>query len=124
MKILVMFVIPVELRWLVVMYVIYDMFPLLRQLGGAGALDQVAHAAHLGGLAYGFLYKRFDLRYSRLMAGWNLPRWKRLAKTATRRKGYSRFRPFRRSGRSRNSIPVPQRKSTCGSGRPCLTRTF
>jgi membrane associated rhomboid family serine protease len=86
MKINVMFVLPIELRWLVVMYIIYDMFPLLRQLGGAGALDQVAHAAHLGGLAYGFLYKRFDLRYSRLMAGWSWPRWKRLVKTTTRRK--------------------------------------
>src|SRR5262245_43541146 len=86
MKILVMYVIPVELRWLVVLYVIYDMYPLLMQLGGARFLDNVAHAAHLGGLAYGFLYKRFDLRYSRLMAGWSWPRWKRLVKTATRRK--------------------------------------
>src|SRR5262245_12630347 len=86
MKLNVMFVLPIELRWLVVLYVIYDMFPLIRELGGAGALDQVAHAAHLGGLAYGFLYKRFDLRYSRLMAGWSWPRWKRLVMTTTRRK--------------------------------------
>ena len=85
LKLLVMFVIPVELRWVVVMYVIYDLYPLLRELGGAGILDQVAHAAHLGGLAYGFLYKHFDLRYSRLLAGWSWPRWKRLVKTATRR---------------------------------------
>jgi hypothetical protein len=86
MKILVMFVLPVELRWLVVIYVIYDMYPLLMQLGGARLLDNVAHAAHLGGLGYGYLYKRYDLRYSRLMAGWSWPRWKRLVKTTTRRK--------------------------------------
>jgi len=84
MKLNVMFLIPIELRWVVILYVIYDMFPLLRQLGGARALDHVAHAAHLGGLAYGFLYKRFDLRYSRLMAGWSWPRWKRLVKTSMR----------------------------------------
>jgi membrane associated rhomboid family serine protease len=86
MKIMVMFVLPVELRWLVVMYVIYDLYPLLMELGGAKFLDNVAHAAHLGGLAYGILYKRFDLRYSRLLAGWNWPRWRRLVKTSTRRK--------------------------------------
>jgi hypothetical protein len=85
MKIMVMFVLPVELRWLVVMYVIYDMFPLLMQLGGAGALDNVAHASHLGGLAYGYLFKHYDLRYSRLMAGWSWPRWKRAVRSATRR---------------------------------------
>jgi len=86
MKILLMFIIPVELRWLVVMYVIFDMLPLLRELGGAGALDHVAHSAHLAGLIYGFLYKRFDLRYSRLLAGWNWPRFRRLVKTTTTRK--------------------------------------
>lgn len=83
MKILVMFVLPIELRWLVAIFVVYDLYPLLRELGGAGALDQVAHAAHLGGLFYGFLYKRYDLRYSRLLAGWSWPKMKRMVRTAT-----------------------------------------
>ena len=86
MKILFMFVIPIELRWLVPMYVIFDMYPVLQELGGAHPLDHVAHSTHLAGLAYGFLYKRFDLRYSRLMAGWSWPRLKRLVKTTTTRK--------------------------------------
>lgn len=86
MKILVMFVIPVELRWLVVMYVIYDLYPIVRGLGGAHVMDNVAHSAHLAGLVYGFLYKRFDLRYSRLLSGWNLPGLKRMVRTATRRR--------------------------------------
>jgi hypothetical protein len=81
-----MFVIPIELRWLVAIFVIYDLYPLLRELGGAGALDNVAHAAHLGGLLYGFLYKRFDLRYDRLLAGWSWPKMKRMVRTATSRK--------------------------------------
>ena len=83
---LVMFVIPIELRWLVALFVVYDLYPLLRELGGAGAFDQVAHAAHLGGLLYGFLYKWFDLRYTRLLAGWSWPRMKRAVRTATARK--------------------------------------
>ena len=29
----------------------------------------VAHAAHLGGAAYGIVYKLYDLRFSRLFAG-------------------------------------------------------
>jgi membrane associated rhomboid family serine protease len=86
MKILIMFVLPVELRWLVAAYVVFDMYPMLLELGGGQSLDHVAHSAHLAGLAYGFLYKHFDLRFSRLLAEWNWPRWKRLVKSATRRK--------------------------------------
>ena len=86
MKMLIMFVIPIELRWLVTIFVVYDLYPLLRELGGSGSLDHVAHAAHLGGLLYGFLYKRFDLRYSRLLGAWSWPRVKRVVRTATARK--------------------------------------
>lgn len=86
MKILVMFVIPIELRWLVAIFVIYDLFPVLRALGGAQIMDNVAHAAHLAGLLYGFLYKKFDLRYSRILAGWSWPGFHRAVRSATRRK--------------------------------------
>ena len=67
----VMFILPVELRWLVTAYVVWDLYPVLRALGGGA--DQlrgnVAHAAHLGGLLYGFLYKHYDLRFTRLFSG-------------------------------------------------------
>lgn len=86
MKIIVMFVIPVELRWLVAMYVVFDTYPLLRELGGSGSLDHVAHSAHLSGLLYGYLFKRFDLRYGRLLGGWSWPKMKRAVRTATTRK--------------------------------------
>jgi membrane associated rhomboid family serine protease len=86
MKIIVMFVLPIELRWLVAIYVVYDLYPVLRELGGARAFDHVAHAAHLSGLLYGYLYRRFDLRYTRLLAGWSWPRMKRVVRTATSRK--------------------------------------
>ena len=95
LKIRLFLFIPIELRWLVVIYVIFDMFPLLRELGGANPLNDVAHSAHLAGLLYGFLYKRFDLRYSRVTAGWDWPRLKRLVRTSSRRKpeGVRLFEP-------------------------------
>ena len=86
MKILFMFVIPIELRWLVPLYVVFDMYPMLMQLGGGAPLDHIAHSAHLSGLLYGYLYKHFDLRYSRLLAGWSWPRVKRLVRTSPLRK--------------------------------------
>lgn len=69
MEILFMLVFPIQLRWLVAGYVVFDLYPVLRQIGGEGGGDRVAHVAHLAGLLYGYLYKHFDLRYSRLMAG-------------------------------------------------------
>jgi membrane associated rhomboid family serine protease len=84
MKILIMFVIPIELRWLVAIFVVYDLYPVLRELGGARIMDNVAHAAHLGGLLYGFLYKRFDLRFTRLLADWSWPQLTRKVRTATK----------------------------------------
>jgi membrane associated rhomboid family serine protease len=48
---------PVPLKWLVVVYVIYDLLPLIR-----GEPTGIAHAAHLGGALAGVLFMRFDLR--------------------------------------------------------------
>jgi membrane associated rhomboid family serine protease len=102
MKILFMFIIPVELRWLVPLYIVFDMYPMLMQLGSGRAIDHVAHSAHLAGLAYGYLYKHFDLRYSRLLAGWSWPRLKRLVKTS----------PIRRSEKVRLYEPPEERTAT------------
>jgi membrane associated rhomboid family serine protease len=51
MTVLLMFVIPVELRWIAIMYALADVFGLFHQ--GAS----VAHMAHLGGAAFGVAYK-------------------------------------------------------------------
>ena len=61
------YVIPIEVRWLLLLYVAQDLYPVIQALGGQTSFDGVAHAAHLGGAAYGFLYKRFDLRYGDLL---------------------------------------------------------
>jgi len=55
-KILLFFCIPIEIRWLVLLIVIMDVHPVLLQFAGEGYVDGTAHAAHLGGLAFGFLY--------------------------------------------------------------------
>jgi membrane associated rhomboid family serine protease len=61
-EILFMFVLPIEVWLLVVLFVGYDVLLLLK--GGNGG--NRAFEAHLAGAAYGYLFKRFDLRWSRL----------------------------------------------------------
>jgi membrane associated rhomboid family serine protease len=72
-------VIPVEMRWLMALYVIWDLHPVLRALAGEPMYTGVAHAAHLGGLAFGFLYAKFHWRLETLTE--RLPalrgRWRR-----------------------------------------------
>lgn len=55
-KILLFFVLPIEIRWVALMFIVSDLFPVLSQLGGNPVPDGVAHAAHLGGLAFAMLY--------------------------------------------------------------------
>jgi membrane associated rhomboid family serine protease len=56
------FFFPIEMRWLVLLYVAFDLHPLLLQLAGDQVFTGVAHAAHLGGLAFGFVYWNQRLR--------------------------------------------------------------
>jgi len=62
---------PIEVRWVVLLYAIFDLHPVLLALGGNQLFfrDGTAHAAHLGGLAFGFLYWKFNLNLERW---WNL----------------------------------------------------
>ena len=69
--------VPIEMWLLVVIYQGCDLLSLLQEMdGSAGFGHGVALASHLGGGAYGYLYKRFDLRWSRLLA--SAPRQPRL----------------------------------------------
>jgi membrane associated rhomboid family serine protease len=51
-------VFPIPIIWLLGLYVIYDLHPLVLQLTGSGWRTGIAHAAHLGGVAFGFFYYR------------------------------------------------------------------
>ena len=52
----------VELRWIILIYLIWDLHPVLLALAGDRTASGVAHAAHLGGLAFGYLYAKSSWR--------------------------------------------------------------
>ena len=56
---LLFWVVPVPLWALMSIYVLYDLHPILLSLAGDPMFTGVAHASHLGGLVFGFLYWRF-----------------------------------------------------------------
>lgn len=56
------FWVQIELRWLILIYVLWDLHPVVLALAGDRAVSGVAHAAHLGGLAFGYLYARSSWR--------------------------------------------------------------
>lgn len=64
-----MFVIPVELRWMVLLYAALDLHPLILELQGKGTANNVAHAAHLGGMAFGYLYFKQNLQLGSFLNG-------------------------------------------------------
>ncbi|MCB1097217.1 MAG: rhomboid family intramembrane serine protease [Verrucomicrobiae bacterium] len=103
-RIYIWFVIPVEIRWLVLAYVIFDLFPVLQTLAGNPSGDGIAHSAHLGGLAFGFCYWKF---------GWYLgPLWERVANVFLKTKPSTGSKKKRASGRK--IIPMPGTRQTTG----------
>lgn len=71
-KVLLMFVIPIEFRWLAVIYAVADTMGFIQ-----GETD-VAHIAHLGGAAFGVAYKYYGWQmygiWSRMRGGIRLPK--------------------------------------------------
>jgi membrane associated rhomboid family serine protease len=66
-EILLFFIVPVPIWLAAVLFLGIDLLMLMQQLRGGGSAAGVAFAAHLGGAAYGLLYKAYDLRWSRLI---------------------------------------------------------
>lgn len=62
MTVLLMFVLPVQLRFIAIGYAAIDLLGALNP----GA-SKVAHVAHLGGAAFGYAYKHFNWRFSGLL---------------------------------------------------------
>jgi rhomboid family protein len=65
--ILIFGILPIEMRWLMALYLIWDLHPVILNLSGEHYITGVAHAAHLGGLAFGFLYGRYQWRLDGLL---------------------------------------------------------
>jgi membrane associated rhomboid family serine protease len=97
-KIYVFFVFPLEMRWMVAIAALFDVVPIVDELLGGGAVGtKVAHAAHLGGLLFGFLYKRYDLRIDRLISDSGL---RQLVRSSTRSRAKVRlYRPPEEGGK-------------------------
>ncbi len=62
-EVLLFFIIPMQMWLLLVIFLGFDLLSLLQ---GGGANSGTAYVAHLAGAAYGFCFKQFDLRWSRL----------------------------------------------------------
>ncbi|MBX3436786.1 MAG: rhomboid family intramembrane serine protease [Planctomycetaceae bacterium] len=68
--------VPVQVKWLCGLYLVFDLYPVLQQIGGVRGNSGVAHAAHLGGYLFGFLYERNHWQLSGLVSWWRMPTWK------------------------------------------------
>ena len=88
------FVIPIEARWAMLLFILFDLHPVLLQLSGDHVMTGTAHIAHLGGALFGYLYGRL---------GWNLTRW--LPNTLRGKKDPSHPKP-----------PSPYQRPTRSSG--------
>lgn len=97
----VMMIIPVEMRVLLVLYVLYDLHPVLMQLSGSPIYTGVGHAAHLGGLAFGYIYWRQSWRLA--------PIWNRVEKRFTGKKKFQNSRS--RAHGSPAILPFPNSNS-------------
>jgi membrane associated rhomboid family serine protease len=64
--ILLFFILPLQMRWVMALFLVWDLHPVLLMLSGENVHTGIAHAAHLGGLAFGYLYYRFQWRLDRL----------------------------------------------------------
>src|SRR3990172_3510312 len=59
-------IIPIEVRWLVLLTIVFETYSELQRLGGVDLKGHVAHSAHLGGLAFGYIYYRWQWRLGAL----------------------------------------------------------
>lgn len=92
-RIRVYFLFPIEIRWLVLLYILFDLHPVLQAFAGEYRPDGVAHSAHLGGAAFGFLYFKRSWRLTRL--------WNRMPVS-------KQNRPAPTPNRPRQSKPAPK----------------
>jgi len=77
-EVLLFFVLPVEMWLLVVVYLGSQVWELLQP----GPSRRIAVASHLSGALYGYLFKQFDLRWSRL--NWSRLSWRQMRRPRLR----------------------------------------
>lgn len=84
----IMGIIPVQAMWLAIILAIYDIFPLLSQMGAGGDTDHVAHSAHVGGMVFALLYQRRNWRLEPFLTRFRLSDWKRRVRPRTKLRVY------------------------------------
>lgn len=57
-------VLGIEVRWLLAAYVVFDVSPIISALNSGRLTDNTAHSAHVGGLLFGWLYFRWNMRFT------------------------------------------------------------
>jgi len=70
-------ILPVPVMILAGIAAALDILPMLRELSGNPGPGHVAHAAHVGGMLFGFLYVKFGWRVTTLLESWDSKKWKR-----------------------------------------------
>lgn len=98
-------IIPVKMRWAMAIFVIWDLHPILLNLSGEKLNTGIAHSAHLGGLAFGFLYAHYQWRLAGIFERISRPE-------LTRRR-----RPRLRLLVAPEGLPEPERQATAPSNR-------
>jgi membrane associated rhomboid family serine protease len=77
-------VLPLQAWVLALIYIAYDLHPILLALTGQGIHTGVAHIAHLGGAAFGLAYGKFHWRLDSAFEGFSLPKLRRPVRTKLR----------------------------------------
>jgi membrane associated rhomboid family serine protease len=113
---LLFFILPVPVWALVTIYLAMDAFSLLQKLNGVGGAGAgVAVASHLGGALYGYLYKKYDLRWSRLdLSRARRPRL-RIVKPDSFRRGRERDKEREPADRERSIAELDWGRATAAS---------
>ncbi len=77
-------ILPLEMRWAMALFTIWDLYPVLLSLSGDDIHTGIGNAAHLGGLAFGFLYAKYQWRLDRFSVGVPRVRFKKTVRPRLR----------------------------------------
>ncbi|MCA9057108.1 MAG: rhomboid family intramembrane serine protease, partial [Planctomycetaceae bacterium] len=96
---------PIEMRWLMLLYIAYDLHPVLLDLAGDQQRTGIAHAAHLGGLVFGYIYWKKELSLTPLV-----DRLQQFVRSPRRRRpGEAKILSFPQREPSSSRRPTPRR---------------
>lgn len=93
-QILFMWIVPVEIRFLLMIYVGLDIYTLLMAAQGEVGLAVAAYASsHLCGIAFGYLYRKLDWHLSSFSSWFDPAQWGRSWRRASRQRNLRVYDP-------------------------------